>query len=585
MKSVSCPRQRFLLFAVSTLLIFGSGFGSAIAQVSAPAPSQAQVIAQSVEPVSGGSMKWYLQTEAVPPTDQPPFTATNAFICADTGQVLVTQGSERAELLSPGQATYADPEGAVNAIGTASEDVFILSLVAATVPDGDIATFPFDVAQGTYNVQLTRGVMNAGDKDTFSPVNDYPFLIVVVSGVVQLQEIGTTEVERAEAGDVWEWTHATEITAEENASYLIASIGEKVTLPTGLRAPTVNGAAKMMFYDCPDSVLTSLNPDECTLTTIPVQAMLTSANGKITRATGMNAMEQADHSWVFRNMPAGNWTFKWVIGDGSPAPQVVMSGDALLQGTQWQVVVKPGATATVHVMLVPNADQGIDLNTVNVYFQECPSGWVPGDSLADCGAAETPPNLELTDVMGAGIVFNTDWDAVSTAPGIYVFENIPPQTYFISVAFNDYWTVEKTHLLGGAYSDGFDWYVDVPADDVPVDIYVVLGHIGDGSDPGTNPTGTGQVLITQMECLDMEGSGCVGAESPWEVYLFSDATGEMHVLSIEGTMVGEGQWLMFVPAGGYTVQLPNDAGWYVEYTSWVEVFEGEESYVNVTGYP
>ena len=322
--------------------------------------------------------------------------------------------------------------------------------------------------------------------------------------------------------------------------------------------------------------------------TIPVQATLTSATGTVTRTTGMNATEQPDHSWVFKNMLTGNWTFTWVIGDGSPAPQIVMSGDALLKGTQWQVVAKPGATTTAHVMIVPNADQGIDLNTLTVSFLECPSGWMPGDSLADCFAAETPPNLELTDVLGAGVVLSTDWDAVSTASGIYVFNQIPPQTYFISVAYNDYWTVEKTHFQGGAYTDGLDWYVDVPADDVSVEIYVVLGHIGDASNnpgTGTNPTGTGQVLVTQMECLDMEGSGCVGAESPWEVSLINDSTGDMYVLTREATMVGEGQWLMFVPAGGYTVQIPNDAGWYVEYTGWIEVFDQTESYVNVTGYP
>ena len=243
MISRSGYRHRLQFFALGVLLIFISGLSGARAQVAAPSPSRAQVIAQSVESVSGGAMKWYFQTESIAPAGQPPFAAANEFIYAETGQVLVTQASGQLELLSPGQATYASPEKKVNAVGQVPEDVLTFSLISASAPDGSIAAHPFDVAQGTYNLQLTRGVLLAGDKDTFYPASELPFLFIVLTGAVSVQEVGTTELEYVGEGDVWEWTHTTDIYAEEDATYAIVSIGERVNVPTpaaravGPRAP------------------------------------------------------------------------------------------------------------------------------------------------------------------------------------------------------------------------------------------------------------------------------------------------------------------------------------------------------------
>ena len=177
MISRSGYRHRLHFFALGVLLIFISGLSGARAQVAAPSPSRAQVIAQSVESVSGGAMKWYFQTESIAPAGQPPFAAANEFIYAETGQVLVTQASGQLELLSPGQATYASPEKNVNAVGQVPEDVLTFSLISASAPDGSIAAHPFDVAQGTYNLQLTRGVMKAGEKALAGRLKAMPFRV------------------------------------------------------------------------------------------------------------------------------------------------------------------------------------------------------------------------------------------------------------------------------------------------------------------------------------------------------------------------------------------------------------------------
>src|SRR5690606_19687360 len=135
--------------------------------------------------------------------------------------------------------------------------------------------------------------------------------------------------------------------------------------------------------------------------------------------TGMDAIEEADHSWLFQNLVPGAWDFQWIVGDGTPMPDIVLTGDAQLEGDQWQVIVRSGVTTAAYVLIIPadsalDQDQGIDLSTLIVYFLECPAGWTEGMDLSSCGLSQSNPNLELRDVGGAGIVLNTDWDAVST---------------------------------------------------------------------------------------------------------------------------------------------------------------------------
>lgn len=54
---------KWLQFLIAALMLLGvSGSAGVFAQSSAPLPSTAQVIAQSVESVSGGSMVWQMAT-------------------------------------------------------------------------------------------------------------------------------------------------------------------------------------------------------------------------------------------------------------------------------------------------------------------------------------------------------------------------------------------------------------------------------------------------------------------------------------------------------------------------------------------
>ncbi|MCO5215451.1 MAG: hypothetical protein M9950_04755 [Thermomicrobiales bacterium] len=55
------------------------------------------------------------------------------------------------------------------------------------------------------------------------------------------------------------------------------------------------------------------------------------------------------------------------------------------------------------------------------------------------------------------------------------------------------------------------------------------------------------------------------------------------MLSVEGTPMGDGTWMLIVPAGVYWVDV-DDAGWYVEYSPQMEVFSGSESYLHITGF-
>ncbi|MCO5223957.1 MAG: hypothetical protein M9953_01345 [Thermomicrobiales bacterium] len=257
----------------------------------------------------------------------------------------------------------------------------------------------------------------------------------------------------------------------------------------------------------------------------------------------------------------------------------------------WSIGDRIDAPVTTVPTTVPSTGFSLD-----IVFMECASGWVVTDGLGDCFASSDHPNLTISSILGEPVVLSTDWEAVSTAPGRYHFPNLPQGTYFLALDYDPVWDLAKTHWFSDAYSDGLDWFVDVtPANPHPV-VTVVLGWVGDGSSSETDnstdgeddaiwaPGSMGYAMIVQEECHPGQfDANCSPAVTPWEVYLTHAATGEVYMLSVEGTPMGDGTWMLIVPAGVYWVDV-DDAGWYVEYSPQMEVFSGSESYLHITGF-
>ncbi len=575
---------KWLQFLIAALMLLGvSGSAGVFAQSSAPLPSTAQVIAQSVESVSGGSMVWQMAPEQVPPAGSDPLTSTDQFIHAGEGQILVSQESGERKLVSESQATYTSGSWQVNSTTSQPVEAITMSLVPAGPADGIARSQPFDIEAGDYNLQLTRGVLRAGQTDAFQPVNDYPYFVVVTSGSISMSAGADLNATDVEEGIAVEWSGEATITSDADATYLIASIGDKLPAaqPVAVVQPTVAppGEVLVLFWDCAATDYPVQAREDCELVWEPISASFTMFS-QGTPLTRTDSTQLPDGSWIYESMTAGEWEFQLFMPDGSTPPTYTVLGDAEERDGQWYVTVNPGERSVANVMMYGRP--GTEASALTVTFMDCQQEWSPAIDLSACSMAADDPNMQVTGPNGT---LNTQGDATMPGIGTYEFQDLPAGTYQVNVQYNETWTPENTHVMAGAYSDGAAWYVDV-AEGVPANV-VMVRSVAETGDVVTPPTvATGYVVITQEQCEDSTAeSACVPAETPWDVRLTNIETGEVWLMSEWGYNSAPGQWTMQLPTGGYTVEVPDTMGWQVEFPGWIDVYNDQNSYINVRGIP
>lgn len=585
-KSIGAKWLQFLVAAV--MLLGVSGPAGAFAQRSAPVPSTAQVIAQSVESVAGGSIVWQMAPEQVPPTGNTPLTSTDQFIYAENGQILVSGTSGERELISESQATYTSGSWQVSSTTSQPVEALTMSLVAAGPADAIARSQPFEIEAGEYNLQLTRGVLRADQTDTFQPVNDYPFYLVVTSGSVSISAPTDLTATDVAEGIAVEWSGEATINADADATYLIASIGDKLpeTAPVALAQPTLApstlaapGEVLVLFWDCAETDYPVQVREECELVWEPISASFTMFS-QGTPLTRTDATQLPDGSWIYETMTAGEWEFQLFMPDGSTPQTYTVLGDAEERAGQWYVTVNPGERSVANVMMYGRP--GTEASALTVSFMDCPQEWSPALDLSACSMAADEPNMQVT---GANGTLNTQGDATMPGIGTYEFQDLTAGTYQVDVQYSDTWRPDNTHFMAGAYSDGAAWYVDV-AEGVPANVVVVRAAAAttDGVTPPT--VATGYVVITQEECEDATATSvCAPSFDPWDVRLTNIETGEVWWMSEWGYNAGDGQWIMQLPTGSYTVEVPDTRGWVVDYPGQVDVLNDQESYVHLRGNP
>jgi hypothetical protein len=574
----------WLQFLVVAALLLGvAGPAGAFAQVSAPLPSTAQVIAQSVESVSGGSMVWQTAPEQVPSADTDPLVSTDQFLFAEQGQILASHESGERELVSTSQAIYTSGSWQANSTTGQPAEARTISLITAAPASGIARSQPFEIEAGDYNLQLTRGILREGQTDAFQPENDYPYIVIVTAGTVSLSAPGDLETTDVATGIMTEWSGDAELLADGDATYLIASIGAKlptaqqatVALPT-LAAP---GEVLVLFWDCAETDYPVETREECELVWEPISASFTMFS-QGTPLTRTDSTQLPDGSWIYESMTAGEWEFQLFMPDGSTPPTYTVLGDAEQRDGQWYVTVNPGERSVANVMMYGRP--GTEASALTVSFMECPQDWNPAVDLSSCSMAVNEPNMQVT---GPNVTLNTQGDATMPGIGTYEFQDLPAGTYQVEVQYNDTWTPETTHMMARAYSDGAAWYVDV-AEGVPANVVVV--HTAPATtDSVTPPTvATGYVVITQEECGDATAESiCPPSFDPWDVRLTNIETGEIWWMSEWGYNAGDGQWIMQLPTGSYTVEVPDTRGWMIDYPGQVDVLNDQESYVHLRGNP
>lgn len=269
----SSPRYFFSLCA---LLILVTGATGVVAQVSAPFPNHAQVISQGVEWIADGDVRWHAEVVSVhSQSESNPMTLEGGFLFTQDGGLLATRSNGEAELLTPGQATFA-PMGAWKHVVTTEGspvDASLIRLMTGPVPDRGGTTSSFRLPEGYYNLQLTRGVLGNGDIDRFIPQNNGVYFAWVPTGVVEINTPGRQDFQTLDTGDTLEATGSLEFRSvgDGPATYVIASVGQKVDLPTSAGT----GEVLMTFHDCSAEELATLDPARCQLISYPVPIMLT----------------------------------------------------------------------------------------------------------------------------------------------------------------------------------------------------------------------------------------------------------------------------------------------------------------------
>lgn len=580
---------RLLTVVIGILLVVSPFWGAVNAQVAGSSSGNAQVIAQGIQRLDASPLAWQVNTDSAPPASADPLEVSGTFVYVPTRQIIVESESGERQLLSEEQATYVSAESAreVHAVSRRPVEIVTISLDQHQRTENAWTSDPIEVPAGSYNLQLTRGILNPGERDSVEPANDFVYMLMVTNGSIRVGQETLADGEMASfTGDI-----SVSPVGDAPAAYLIASIGDKVSDPATTRtAPTVQtGDIILTFYECPPDIIESGDTAGCDLITYPVMTTLTyQRDTSLVKVTANDATERTDGSWHFAKLRTGNWKFDLIIGDGSDRPRIGMTSPAQLENNDWLIPVTEGATSTVDVFLVYEEAQ---LGVLSVVFFECPSGTNPAEGLEACVQASTEPNLTITHLDDPDVSFRTLWEASSTESGSYLFRNLPPGTYMVSLDYNEIWNVNAVHFGGGAYSDGIDVYVDIEANGPENSILVVLSPIGDGSNvvqptaPPDRPIAAGSVLISQQECQMTEGGGCIDAVEPWEVVLTNLETGAVFTLSADAIQVGSGRWQIVLPPGQYDVNIPYTGAWYVEYTGWIEVPEGGEALIHVTGVP
>ena len=569
------------LSVLSVCLILLSGSAGLFAQPAVPPPSQSQVIAQGVDMLVGGSMRWYVEELVVPSESDQPLRLGAEFIYISEGQVQVGNDGTGDQLISQDQATYVfrgDPQSA-HLIG--DEPVSgIRIMVYPSIVDYPEDHMPlFDAEPGRYNQQLTRGILNGDQVDTFSPVNDLPYLVISTSGTLMIDAPGVDPGEGLEAGFHDQLTGDITLSAgsETPATYLIASIGERLPDLQEVE-PVVVGDVLVYFWECgPESYAVS-STDQCMQVTDPVEFSLVRYSGEVV-SDRVDSFSPSGTGWVAEGLEEGEWRVILLPQDEVEPPAFSILRNATEREGSWYVTVTANETTVVSVMMYTQPPQAQETGSLTVTYMECPGYWGADMGFGDCWIAPVEPNLTL---RGTGFQFSVHSDAGWIDDSSYFLESLPVGTYQLELVYMEGWDGGYTVFLGDAYHDGTAYKVDIlPGTVHSVMIVRVIPEI----DPEPAAL-TGYVVITQDECETWEAeSPCVPALEPWDIRLTNVETGEVLFMSEWGYPAESGVWMMQVPIGAYTVDLPNTGGWQVEFPGWIEVFNDQETPVYIRGNP
>ncbi len=185
-------RPNRVLAVIAALLIVSAGIATALAQALGPAgPSpagdNAEVVAQAVIDLPGGDTVWRIRNVEVgdaQPSMQNPYPA---FVTTDGVPVMVSDDDRNfRQRVASGEATVVMPwhDVTIRSLGPRQSvlmlDVLPVADATLTGSAGSISS-PFEIAGGSYDVDLVRIKLDEGDTSTI-PRGNGPAMVIVRTG-------------------------------------------------------------------------------------------------------------------------------------------------------------------------------------------------------------------------------------------------------------------------------------------------------------------------------------------------------------------------------------------------------------------
>lgn len=578
-----------------------------------PGTGHSQVIAQGVDLLPTEEVAWRVTESTAKPGDEAEFfDRTLGFVVATSDPFLVSGSNGENTLLHPGQASF-HPEGASERRSSLNDDDAtyrnIELIVASGVDDEDtlgssdlvFGGDAFEAPRGTYNLQLTREVMDPGADSTFEVTNAHPYVLIVTEGALQVtSEDG--EVTELEAGDIAEFSDNLALLSgnDDGATWIVAAIGDEVEIPAVATDEPAADTGEVVFtmYACPDGTDVTEETDDCEPVDEPWigwLAPLGADNPDDFLNLDADGKTLGDGQFAFRNLEPGTWEF-YADPDHYDDLPVRIEGDAKAKDDDsgiWTVKVRAGKTSEVSLYTVlPEAKIG----ALSVSLWECPAGTDPITDASNCAPSEDAWDLLVTLDGQASRVEWTLADAELVAPGTWEFSEMPASMLTVSMPVPG--EGEAIEAIGDISPASVDddarlwWMTEVPTGSMAE---ITFFHVAAGSDEPEptetpepdEPAASGSLVIEQYDCpygtdISVDTSPCTLSTEPWDVVATNIETGDAWSILGDGYAYDSGTYVLEgLPTGTYTISVYSNENWDVWGVESVEVSDANESYLTI----
>ncbi len=427
--------SRLLTIAVAFLVVASTMFGQGPATAQQPTPGSRAVIAHGVDTFHGTTMMWQVaQVEAGNDQNTAAGEASTGFVYASSGPLTIADSTAgRGDYLREGAASF-HPSGAVQRVEGESGSTYTEIFLDSESLGGTYSSNGIQTPTGTRAVELLKVDLPSGAADSYTPDNEFAFLLHVASGSVTLVDDENSSYDRT-AGESITVTGAVEITATSDAVILIASIGPEVTLPSLDSGET--GTLTIEQFDCPAGTDPTSDASSCTAVVEPWFVNI-HPSGREDDALDLNIPDDGfneNGTWTWTEMSAGTWYITPAAAE-SDSFQVVVTG-ATAEDDHYNAEITGGEETVVSIYLVGERPTGNGWLDIIRTTCDVPLTDLTVPEMENCALnTDGPPSFTLQRVNDESVRLDES-SATLTDEGHYRVSDLPAGVYVISFNIPD----------------------------------------------------------------------------------------------------------------------------------------------------